>query len=116
MSKLMPEPARSRPTMFVEVVAGPRRDWELVRHHSRLLDEPPDGLLSCVVTPVGADEVHGVLVWETAGQRGEWAARVMVPLFESGALGDVTSDPSPVTPIDVYVRPRIGPRSGSTES
>jgi hypothetical protein len=90
--------------MFVEVVEGPLRDWELVRQHSRLLDEPPDGLLSCIVTPVGDDGMRGVMVWETPGQRGEWAAAVMMPLFESGVLADVTSDPTPVTPIDVYLR------------
>jgi hypothetical protein len=91
--------------MFVEVVEGPLRDWESVREHSRLVDDPPDGLLACVVTPVGDDAMHGVMVWETAAQRGEWAAAVMMPLFESGVLAGVTTDPSPVSPIDVYVRP-----------
>jgi hypothetical protein len=49
--------------------------------------------------------MHGVMVWETAAQRGEWAAAVMMPLFESGVLAGVTTDPAPVSPIDVYVRP-----------
>lgn len=108
--------ARQRPLLasdtvravFVEVVEGPVSDWELVRQHSRLIDDPPDGLLACVVTPVGDDGMHAVMVWETPGQRGDWAAAVMMPLFESGALADLTSKPAPVTPIDVFVRPTSG--------
>jgi len=42
--------------------------------------------------------------WETPGQRGDWAAAAMVPLFESGTPAGVTTNPSPVTPIDGYVR------------
>lgn len=102
-------PRRPPPTaivqhMFVEVVEGPLSDWELVREKSRLLDDPPDGLLACIVTPVGDDAIHGVMVWETPGQRGDWAAAVMMPLFESGALAGVTSNPSPTTPVDVFLR------------
>jgi len=53
-------------------------DWELVAEQSKLVSEPPDGLLVCVVIPDGDDQVRGITVWETPGQRGDWAASVMM--------------------------------------
>ena len=40
--------------------------------------------------------MRAITVWETPGQRGDWAARVMMPLFESGVLAGVQSNPEPV--------------------
>ena len=90
--------------MFVETVRGPRSDWEAVRDRSGILAQPPDGLLSCVVLPDGDDHMIGIMVWDTPGQRGDWAAATMMPLFESGRMADVTSNPAPVEPIDLFVR------------
>ena len=77
------------------MVTGPVTDWELVAHHSKLVSEPPEGLLACIVLPEGDGQMRGFTVWETAAQRGDWAAQVMMPLFESGVLADVSSHPCP---------------------
>lgn len=90
--------------MFVDMVKGPKTDWETVRDASGMLDDPPPGLAAVVVLPDGDDDIVGVTVWDTPGQRGQWAADVMMPLFESGALADVTSKPDPVTPISLFIR------------
>jgi hypothetical protein len=90
--------------MFVERVSGPVRDWEAVKARSGLLADPPDGLLSCVVLPDGDGRLTATMVWESPGQRGDWAAEVMMPLFESGQMDDVGSHPEPVEPIDLFVR------------
>ncbi|MGI9622922.1 MAG: hypothetical protein ACR2PK_08815 [Acidimicrobiales bacterium] len=90
--------------MFIDSVTGPLSDWEAVKHHSKLITEPPDGLLACVVLPEGDGEMRAITVWETPGQRGDWAARVMMPLFESGVLDGLTTSPAPIEPIDLYVR------------
>ena len=90
--------------MFVDSVRGPRSDWELVCEKSGLVDDPPDGLLACVALPDGDDDVIGIMVWETPGHRGDFAAGTMMPLFESGELAGVTSNPEPVEPVAVYLR------------
>ena len=90
--------------MFVDMVRGPRSDWESVREASGMLDDPPPGLVAVIVVPDGEDDMIGITVWDTPGQRGEFAAQRMMPLFESGALADVTSNPDPVTPISLYFR------------
>jgi len=90
--------------MFVDMFSGPASDWELVAEHSKLVSEPPDGLLACIVVPDGDDQVRGITVWESPGQRGEWAASVMMPLFQSGVLAGVQSNPEPVQPVALFVR------------
>jgi hypothetical protein len=90
--------------MFVDMVTGPMSDWELVAEHAKLVSEPPDGLLACIVVPEGDGRMRAITVWETPGQRGEWAANVMMPLFESGILAGVESDPQPVRPVALFVR------------
>lgn len=94
--------------MFVEFVSGARRDWETVRDKSRVLEDPPDGLLACIALPKGDDEMSTVMVWESADVRGTWAAEVMMPLFEAGEFADVASNPSPIQPIDVYIKRQVG--------
>ena len=90
--------------MFVDMVLGPMSDWELVAEHSKLVSEPPEGLLACIVVPEGVDQVRGITVWETPGQRGDSAASVMMPLFESGLLAGVQSSPEPVQPVALFLR------------
>jgi hypothetical protein len=90
--------------MFVDMVIGPMSDWELVAAHSKLVSEPPDGLLVCIALPEGDGQMRAVTVWETAEHRGDWAATVMLPLFESGVLDGVQSDPEPVRPVALFVR------------
>ena len=57
-----------------------------------------------IVVPDGDDDVIGITVWDTPGQRGDFAAQRMMPLFESGALAGVTSNSDPVQPISLYIR------------
>ena len=90
--------------MFVDMATGPMSDWELVAEHSKLISSPPDGLLACIVLPEGDGQMRAITVWETPGQRGDWAASVMMPLFESGVLAGVVSDPEPVRPAALFVR------------
>ena len=93
-----------RSAMFVDQVVGPMSDWESVAEHSKLVSEPPDGLLACIVLPEGDGQMRAITVWETPGQRGDWAANVMMPLFESGVLADVNSNAEPVRPVALFVR------------
>ena len=90
--------------MFVDMVTGRISEWELVAEHSRLVSEPPDGLLACIVVPEGDGEMRAITVWETPGHRGDFAASVMMPLFESGVLADVHNNPEPVRPVALFVR------------
>lgn len=90
--------------MFVDMFSGPTSDWELVAEHSKLVSEPPEGLFACIVVPDGDDQVRGITVWESPGQRGDWAASVMMPLFQSGVLAGVQSNPEPVQPVALFVR------------
>ena len=89
--------------MFVDMVTGPMGDWELVAEHSKLVTEPPDGLLACIVLPEGDGQMRAITVCETPGQRGDWAARAMVPLFESGVLAGVQSNPEPIQPVALFL-------------
>ena len=98
------EPPR-REAVFVEQAVGPRLDWELVREKSGLLDDPPDALLACIAVPSGEEEVSVIMVWESAGQRGDWAAEIMMPLFEAGEFEGTTTSPKPVKPISMYLKP-----------
>jgi hypothetical protein len=95
--------------MFVDIVSGPLSDWELVAEHSKLVSAPPDGLLACIVIPEGDGQMRGITVWESPGQRGDWAASVMMPLFESGVLADVESHPQPIRPITLFIRGHDAP-------
>jgi len=90
--------------MFVDMVTGPMSEWELVAEHSKLVSEPPEGLLACIVLPEGDGQMRGITVWETPGQRGDFAAEVMMPLFESGVLASVQNNPEPVRPVALFVR------------
>ena len=62
-------------------------------------------LLACIAIPTGEDEVSVTMVWETAGQRGDWAAEIMMPLFESGEFEGLTTSHKPVKPISMYLKP-----------
>lgn len=85
--------------MFMETITAPIVEWNLVNEKSRLTDDPPAGLIAHVAWESGPDEVTAVMVWETASQRGDFAVEVMMPLFQSGELADVSSNPSPVQPL-----------------
>jgi len=86
------------------MVTGPMSGWELVAEHSKLVSEPPDGLLACIVVPEGDGQMRAITVWETPGQRGDFAAQVMMPLFESGVLASVQNNPEPVRPAALFIR------------
>ena len=90
--------------MFVEIVHAPAAELQRVFELSRLTADPPLGLLAAVSYTEPNGESSTLLVWETPGQRGDWAAERMVPLFESGALTDAAGHPQRVEPIEVWLR------------
>jgi hypothetical protein len=92
--------------MFVEVVHAPAAEIEQVFEASRLTSDPPPGLMAAIAYTESNGESAALLVWETPGQRGDWAADRMVPLYESGALADASGHPERVEPIEVWIGPR----------
>jgi hypothetical protein len=90
--------------MFVDTVTGPMSEWELVAEHSKLVSDPPEGLVACIVLPEGDGQMRAITVWDTPGQRGDFAASVMMPLFASGVLANVENNPEPVRPVALFVR------------
>ena len=85
--------------MFMETITATASEWHLVNEKTGLVSEPPAGLVAHVAWESGPDQVTAVMVWEAPGQRGDFAAEVMMPLFESGELAGVTANPSPVQAI-----------------
>ena len=90
--------------MFLETVTLARGAAETVWEHSRLFSEPPDGLAAAIAWTSGDDEVTVLMAWDTAAARGDFALERMVPLYETGTLGEHHGHPGPVTPVNVYVR------------
>lgn len=90
--------------MFAETVTTPRSAADTVWERSRLFSEPPTGLVAAIAWESGDDDVTTVMVWETPGARGDFAAERMVPLYEAGILGAEHGHPDRVTPVQVYVR------------
>jgi hypothetical protein len=71
---------------------------------SRLLDDPPDGLVAALSSEDDDGQATMVSLWESPGARGQAAMERMMPLFEAGVLGDSHGDPRPVRPLHVYVK------------
>jgi hypothetical protein len=90
--------------MFVEIVHAPAAELQQVFELSRLTSDPPAGLLAAVSYTEASGQSSALLVWEAPGQRGDWAAERMVPLFESGALTGASGHPERVEPIEVWIR------------
>lgn len=87
--------------MFIDIVTAPRQEVEFVDEEAGLFSDPPDGLAAAVAWEVDDDNVTVLMVWETPGARGDFAAEKMMPLVEAG---DVTTKPEIVTPFRVFIR------------
>lgn len=90
--------------MFIETVTAPREEHDEVLRASRLLDEPPPGLAASVSWEAADGMVTQLMVWDSPAARGEFAEKVMMPLFASGQLANVTSDPTHHKPVRVWIR------------
>ncbi|MBY5163922.1 hypothetical protein [Salsipaludibacter albus] len=90
--------------MFMDKVTTDRDALDEVMDASRLLDDPPDGLLAALSWDDGDGRATMVSLWESPGARGQAAMERMMPLFESGVLDERHGDPHPVRPVHVYVR------------
>lgn len=90
--------------MFIETVTLARAQAEAVWEHSRIFSEPPDGLMAAIAWETGAGEVTSVMTWETPAARGDFAMERMMPLYESGTLGEEHGHPQPVTAVNVFLR------------
>ncbi|HKJ57481.1 MAG TPA: hypothetical protein VJ978_16000 [Nitriliruptoraceae bacterium] len=90
--------------MFMDKVTTDRNALDEVMAASRLLDDPPDGLLAALSWEHGDGQATMVTLWESPGARGQVAMERMMPLFESGALDERHGEPHPVEPVHVYVR------------
>ncbi len=86
------------PTAFLDVVVSPTSMADEVRELAGLGD-PPETLVAHVEWVSAPGESTVLMLWVTPDARGEWAERVMMPLFESGRLrpaGEAMSHPRPV--------------------
>jgi hypothetical protein len=90
--------------MFVEIVRAPAEELQRVMERSRLTSDPPPGLGAAVAFTEANGESAVLLVWDSPGERGDWAAERMVPLFESGEFTDAAGHPERVEPIEVWLR------------
>ena len=90
--------------MFMDKVTMDREALDEVMDASRLLDDPPDGLLAALSWEDGDGQATMVSLWESPGARGQAAMERMMPLFESGVLDERHGDPHPVQPIHAFVR------------
>ncbi|MBW3657911.1 MAG: hypothetical protein KY457_04690 [Actinobacteria bacterium] len=90
--------------MFMDKVTIARDAAEDVWRESRLLDDPPAGLLALLAWEEDG-QVTAVSLWESAADRGQAAADRMLPLFERGVLGERHGSPHPVEAVRVHLRP-----------
>lgn len=94
--------------MFIDKTSAPRAVIDKVLTEARMIDDPPRGLAALLSWEEADEHVTIVMCWDTPGHRGDFAAERMMPLFESGVLGDEAGDPDRVVPFKVYIRQRTG--------
>lgn len=90
--------------MFMDKVTISRDAADEVFQESKLLDEPPTSLLALLSWEEDDGRVTVMSVWESAADRGQWAADQMMPLFERGVLDERHGSPHPVPPVRIYLR------------
>lgn len=69
--------------------------------------------MAAIAWETGGGEVTTVMVWTTPAARGDFALERMMPLYESGTLGEEHGHPERVTAVNVYVSPSHGTLSRS---
>jgi len=92
------------PSVFVETVRAPRAEIEFVFREARLTSDPPPGLRAAISWELADGEAMALVVWDSPGERGDWAAERVVPLADAGAMADHVGHPERATPIEVWVR------------
>lgn len=90
--------------MFMDRITIGREALEEVLQASGLIEDPPSSLLAFVSWEEDDGQVTAISVWETASDRGQYAADTMMPLFEQGVLGEQHGSPHPVRPVHVHLR------------
>ena len=83
--------------MFGDMVTGPKSEWRRFPNTARSRRIHPMEF-ACIVFPEGDGRLRGFTVWEKPGQRGDVAAQVMMPLFDSGVVARAQNSPEPVRP------------------
>ncbi len=70
----------------------------------RLLSDPPDAMIAMFSWEVDDGRVMSLSVWDSAEERGAFAAERMMQLFQSGVLGEEHGSPRPARVVHTYVR------------
>jgi hypothetical protein len=81
-----------------------RSALEDVIREGRLLSHPPAAMVAMFSWEVEDGRVTTVTAWDSAGERGAFAAERMMPLLEIGELGEEHGSPRPVETVHAYVR------------
>lgn len=92
--------------MFIDIVTTSTADLDVVDERAGLFSDPPDGLAAAIAWESGDDEITTVMVWDTPGDRGDFAFKKMMPLMEEGV---VSGEPAIVAPHRVFVRGSTDP-------
>lgn len=75
--------------MFVEGAEAPLESIKRLFDKSCLVSDPPPGLRAAVAWETPDGQGRALVVWDSAGERGDWAAERVVPLFAAGELEGV---------------------------
>jgi hypothetical protein len=90
--------------VFIDRVTTSRTALEEVIREGRLLSDPPEAMVAMLSWEVEDGQVTTITVWDSASERGAFAAERMMPLFEAGVLGEAHGSPRPVKAVHAYVR------------
>lgn len=90
--------------MFIDIVTTSRSALEDVIREGRLLSDPPKAMIAMLSWELEDGQVRTITVWDSASERGAFAAERMMPLFEAGVLGEAHGSPHPVRTVHAYVR------------
>lgn len=89
--------------MFMDRVTVDRAAHDELIEATRLLDDPPDGLLAALSWEEQDGQVTMVSLWESPGARGDATTERILPLVEAGMLDGRHGDPEPVRAVAVHV-------------
>ncbi|MDX1690282.1 MAG: hypothetical protein R3290_04575 [Acidimicrobiia bacterium] len=90
--------------MFVDIVTTSLSALEDVVREGRLLSDPPEAMAAMFSWHEDDGQITTITVWDSAGERGDFAAERMMPLFEAGTLGEQHGSPRPVRTVHTYIR------------
>lgn len=90
--------------MFIDSVTTSRSALEDVIREGRLLSDPPEAMVAMLSWEVEDGQVETITIWDSASERGAFAAERMMPLFEAGVLGEAHGSPRLLRTVHAYVR------------